>query len=137
MHSSPHPISLRSTRSHPPIYALVLRVLFSSGFPTKTLYFSLLSHACHMPRPPHFPSFDLPDKSYEASHCATFSILPLLRLLGTNIPISTLFSHSVYARPLMYTTKFHTHTKLAELTFTFLDSKWEDKTHDGMVTSIP
>jgi hypothetical protein len=33
-----------------------------SGFPTKNpVHVSLLSHACHIPCPPHFPWFDLPN----------------------------------------------------------------------------
>jgi hypothetical protein len=35
--------------------------LFPSGFPTKALHVSPLSHACHMSRPPHSSSYDLSD----------------------------------------------------------------------------
>jgi hypothetical protein len=59
----PQPVFLRSiliTSSH-------LRLglpsgLFPSGFPTNTLY-TFLSHACHMPRPPHSPWLGLPNIS--------------------------------------------------------------------------
>jgi hypothetical protein len=65
------------------------------------LHFSVLSHACHMPRPPHSP------------HCASFSILPLLHPTSVHIVPSAPCSQtpSVYALPLMLETKFHTHTK--------------------------
>jgi hypothetical protein len=56
-------------------------------------------------------------------------------LLGPNILLRTLVSNTlVYSLPLMWQTKFHTHTKqVAELwflyilTFTFLDNGWDDK----------
>jgi hypothetical protein len=38
----------------------VFRVVSPLGFHTKTLY-TFLSIACHMPRPPHSPWFDLPN----------------------------------------------------------------------------
>jgi hypothetical protein len=53
--------------------------------------------------------------NYEAPHCATFSILPLLHLqIFSSAPCSqTLLA---YARLLMLKTKFHSHTKqLVEL----------------------
>jgi hypothetical protein len=44
---------------------LVFQVVsFLRGFPPKLVHFSLLSHACHMPRPPHLPWLDLPNDSW-------------------------------------------------------------------------
>jgi hypothetical protein len=88
------------------------------------VHVSSLSHAYHMPRPPHSPWFDLSRniwcKNYEAPHCETFSILPLLRpsyvQIFSSVPCSQ--TPSVYALPLMLQTKFHTNTKqLAKLWF--------------------
>jgi hypothetical protein len=48
--------------SHPPIYALVFQVVsFPRAFPPKPCARFSPLHACHMPRPPHSPWFDLPN----------------------------------------------------------------------------
>jgi hypothetical protein len=55
----PQPISLRSILIPSSHLRLGLSSgLFPSGFLIKTLY-TFLSHACHVSRPPHSPSFDL------------------------------------------------------------------------------
>jgi len=55
-HICPHPTSWRSSLIIPFYLHHVFSVLFSSGFPSKTLYALLLSpHACHMTCP--FPYF--------------------------------------------------------------------------------
>jgi hypothetical protein len=90
------------------------------------VYFPLLFHACHMSRPPHSSWFDLPNNI-----CGWVQIMKLLivqlplfscyfTLFGPNTflgPCSQTAS-VYYALPLMWETKFHTHTKqLAELWF--------------------
>jgi hypothetical protein len=48
---------------HPLIYASVFRVVPSFGLSRQNLVqFSLLSHACHMHRPPHSPWLNLPNE---------------------------------------------------------------------------
>jgi hypothetical protein len=76
-------------------------------------HFSLLSHACHIPRPPHSPSFHLPNYircwMQIMKLSTTFPILPLLHLRSKHSPQSPCLL-------LIWETKFHTHTKqLAEL----------------------
>lgn len=41
-------------------YEVTLSGLFLSGLPIKTLYVSLLSHACYTPQPPHSPDLIIP-----------------------------------------------------------------------------
>jgi hypothetical protein len=59
--STPHPLPANLPKINSDPIRLRLRLpngLFPSGFPIKTLY-TFLSHACHMPRLPHPPRFDL------------------------------------------------------------------------------
>jgi hypothetical protein len=82
------------------------------------VYFSLLSHACHIPRSPHSPWLDLRNDIWGWVQIMLLLIVPLPQfscssLLGPNSLIRTLFSNtpSVCALPLMWVTKFHTHIK--------------------------
>jgi hypothetical protein len=55
-------VSLRSILiSSCHIHLSLLSGHIPSGFPTKTLYTSPISHACHMAHPPHSPWFCLPN----------------------------------------------------------------------------
>jgi hypothetical protein len=61
---------------------LVFRVVLSNGLSHQNLvHFSLLSHAYHMPRPPHSSWLELPNDiwrigtNYEVPHRAISSIL--------------------------------------------------------------
>jgi hypothetical protein len=112
---------------HSSIYALVFRIVsFLMAFPSKPCALSLLSHSCHMHRPPHPPYLQLPNNIWgRVQFMKLLTVqLPLffhyfILLLGPNIVLRTLFSDiSVYALPLIRETKFHTHIKqLAELWF--------------------
>jgi hypothetical protein len=76
----PQPISLTRIHSDPMLPSTPRSSERSLSFGLSQqnhVHFSLLSDACHMPRPPHYPSFDL-NTNYEAPHCAIFSILLLL-----------------------------------------------------------
>jgi hypothetical protein len=94
------------------------------GFTAKTLY-TFLSHASHMSCPPRSPWFYLPNniwRSVEIMELPLEQLSPIschLTLFGPNILLRTLFSKpSIYACPLMWENKFHTHTKqLTELWF--------------------
>jgi hypothetical protein len=65
--------------SHLPTYALVFRVItFLRAFPPKPFTLSLLSHACHMPCPPHSPRLNQPSIWGFTSHCLPYVISRLL-----------------------------------------------------------
>ena len=93
--------------------------LYSAGFPTKTLYTSLLSPINPI-CPTHLILLDLITpkilgKEYRSLSSSLHSILhsPVTSsLLGPNRFLNTLFSKtSAYVPPSMWATKFHTHTK--------------------------
>jgi hypothetical protein len=101
--------------------------------------FSPLSHACHMPRPPHFPRFDLPNDMWWRVQIMKLPIVQLSPLfpssfLGPNILLSTLFSSTLSLRSSLNVRDKVSHPYkttgrimvLYTLTFTFLDSRRED-----------
>jgi hypothetical protein len=109
--------------------------LFRTGFTTKALYTFLSSP---MPCPLHSPWLDLPNDIWEWVQIMKFLILQLSSFSRHIIPLRSKYSSqtlSVYARPLVWETKFRTHTKnwhnyvffFIFLTFTFLDSRQDDK----------
>jgi hypothetical protein len=62
LHTANHPMSLDPFRAHTTIYASVYRMVsFLRTFAPKSCTFSVLSHACHIPRPPQSPWLDLPN----------------------------------------------------------------------------
>jgi hypothetical protein len=70
------------------------------------VHVSPLSHACHMPRPPHSPSFDLPNNIWrwvQIMKLPTVQLSPFSRyfipLLGPVIHFSTLFSNTLSLCP--------------------------------------
>jgi hypothetical protein len=78
--STPHPTASLPKIHSDPIFPSTPRSSqwFLSFKPShqNPVQLSLLSHACHMSRPPHPPGFDLPNN--EAPHCTSSSILLLL-----------------------------------------------------------
>jgi hypothetical protein len=122
----------------------------SSGFPTKTLHFSLLSYACHMPRPPHYPSFHLPNNILGWVQNMKLPIVQLPPfscysiLFVPNILLRTLFSNTFRLCSSLNVSDQVSHPYkntgrimvLYILTFTFLDSTRKDKRLNGMVARI-
>jgi len=76
---------------------------FLSGFPTKTLY-APLPLKCYMPRPSHFLNliiriiFGEQYRSLSSSLCSFIHSSLTSSLVGPNILLSTLFSHTVILR---------------------------------------
>jgi hypothetical protein len=106
---------------------------FPSDFPHQNpVHFTLLSHACHMSRPPHSPSFDLPNDILgwvQALHCATYSVLPspyptLVLFSNTLSLCSSLSVRDQVSHPYKTTGRIMV---LYILTFTFLEIKRENK----------
>jgi hypothetical protein len=74
--------------SHPPIYALVFQVVFFfRAFPSNPVHVSTLSHACHMPRLPHFPLFDLPNNVWWWVQIMKLPIVQLFPFFRYFIPL--------------------------------------------------
>jgi hypothetical protein len=112
-----HPISLRFNV----ILSSHLRLglpnwLVLSSFATMSfLYIFHLFHACYMSRSPHRPLFDHFNIcwSVQVMKFLIMQYSPTSRyfLLGPNIFLRTLFSDTIYVLPLVWETKFNTHTK--------------------------
>jgi len=115
--------------------------LFPSGFPTKTLYTTLLSPIRNTFPVylilPYFITHTILGKQYRSTNFSLCSFLhsPLtLSLLRPNILFNTLFSKpSSYVHPSIWATNFHTHKKdwqnfsSVHLKFKFLYIRLEDK----------
>jgi hypothetical protein len=94
--------------------------LFPSGLATKTFY-SFLSSPTYVKCSSHLIRLDLiclislgdEYKLWSFSSCNFLNSTVISCVLGPNILLRTLFSNtlSVYALPLVWDTKFHTHTK--------------------------
>jgi hypothetical protein len=121
--SNPHPPSQSQDPfwSHLPTYALVFRVFsFLRAFPPKpcTLLFPLPT--CYMPCPPHSPWLDLPNDIWGWVQIMKFLTVQLSPFSHHLFPLRYKYSShnpqtpSVYALPLVWQTKFHTHTKQLE-----------------------
>jgi hypothetical protein len=107
------------------------------------VHFPLLSHACYMPRPPHSPWLDLPNDIWgwaQIMKLLTVQLPPFPRhvtssLLGPNILLRILFSNTLSLCSSLSVTDQVSHPYkstgrimvLYILTFTFLDSRRDDK----------
>jgi hypothetical protein len=109
----PHPTSWKSALVVSSHLRLGLHSgLFSSGFPTKTMYTTLLSPLSYMSRPSHYSKFYHPP-----SRGWGVQIMELLIVFSHTSVTSSLLGPNILLTPLacdppsMTATKFHTHTK--------------------------
>jgi hypothetical protein len=138
------PVSLIPVWSYSPIYAPVFRVVsFLRAFPPKpcTLFSPVLSHACYMTRPPYPSWFYLSNVIWGWILIIKLLTVQILHypvttsFLGPNILLRTLFPSFLSLCPYRNTRDQVSHQYkttgrimvLYILTFTFLDSRREDK----------
>jgi hypothetical protein len=103
---TPKPMSLRSILILSDLHFSLPSGLFPTRFPTKPCtLFSLFSHACHMPRPPHsswlhlLMIFGNGYKPWSSSLCNVFHSPGISSRFCPNILIRTLFSNTLSLCP--------------------------------------
>jgi hypothetical protein len=86
--------------SHPPIYGVVFQVVSFWLSHQNLLHIPVISHAYHMPRPPHSPWFDLPNSIWGWVQNMKLLIVQLLSCLIEK-PLKKLAPHLPMVTPLM------------------------------------